>query len=532
MAGNTLMSLLVKLGVDSGPLDKGLASAEKTSIKSMTGIAGGIARGVGTGLAVVAGLATAAAGIAVTAGTMLVKSSLAAASESEQAFANLNATLISTKYAAGMSAEELTKMATALQSVTRFDDEAIMGGQAMLLTFTKIGKKVFPDATEAMLNMAEKFGGIDAASVQLGKALNDPILGVTALRRVGVMLSAEQEKQIKKFMKMGDIVSAQKIILGELTTEFGGLAKAMGATASGKMAQIKNAWGDVLETIGGMMGPLVTKVLGGVAVMVQNLAVSFGPGGSMRAVFSSLIAFVTPLVDAFVGFVQSIDFNAIGNGIMLFLINMRKGIKEGAVYWQNVLLPAVMVATNWIKTNVGPVLTELARLLGTVLYTATKTLTDIWNNQLSPFLIWAAPYIKDVFSWAVAKLANDFRNVAIAIGWVKAQLSGLTIPGWLVSILTAGMLNQSISVPGKAAGGSASGLTMVGERGPELVNLPAGSYVNKASDTQRMLGNSGGGQVNFYFQFGDAVTEKRAQELIRMNADSLKRAFAAALEGA
>ena len=33
-------------------------------------------------------------------------------------------------------------------------------------------------------------------------------------------------------------------------------------------------------------------------------------------------------------------------------------------------------------------------------------------------------------------------------------------------------------------------MTLVGERGPELVNLPGGSYVNNASDTASMLGGA------------------------------------------
>src|SRR3989304_2530048 len=127
-------------------------------------------------------------------------SSVKSAMEAENALAEMKAVLLSTGGAAGMTLEELTKMASGLQKVTKFSDEEIMSGQSMLLTFTKIGKETFPLATEAMLNMAEKFGGMEAASIQLGKALNDPIAGVSALRRVGVMLTDEQEQQIKAFM--------------------------------------------------------------------------------------------------------------------------------------------------------------------------------------------------------------------------------------------------------------------------------------------------------------------------------------------
>jgi hypothetical protein len=47
-----------------------------------------------------------------------------------------------------------------------------------------------------------------------------------------------------------------------------------------------------------------------------------------------------------------------------------------------------------------------------------------------------------------------------------------------------------------AAGGFHSGLTWVGEKGPELVNLPAGSYVNTAAKSRGMAGRAGGVVVN------------------------------------
>ena len=175
-----------------------------------------------TGLGIyMAGVAAAGAAV-VGFGAFLVDSTKKAM-EAEKVQAELNAVLKSTKGAAGMSASEISNMADALSKVTPFEDEAIMKGQSMLLTFTNIGKNVFPMATEAMLNLAQKFGSMDSASTQLGKALQDPVNGVTALRRVGVMLTDQQEKQVKEFVKQGKIADAQKVILGELATALPGL---------------------------------------------------------------------------------------------------------------------------------------------------------------------------------------------------------------------------------------------------------------------------------------------------------------------
>lgn len=181
--------------------------------------------------------------------------------ESQDAIANLEATLRSMGNVTGLSSQQLQDMAGALQEVTRFSDETIINGQAMLLTFGNIGGDIFPQATEAMLDLAAKFGSVDQASVMLGKALNDPIAGVTALRRVGVQLSDEQEKSIKLFMEQGDIMSAQGIILTELERQVGGLAEAYGQTFAGQLEIFKNKIGEVKEGIGNSLLPLLSQMM-------------------------------------------------------------------------------------------------------------------------------------------------------------------------------------------------------------------------------------------------------------------------------
>lgn len=181
---------------------------------------------------------------------LFAKSAVNSSNQSEEALANLRATLESTNRVAGITEEKALEMAAAFQKTTKFSDETVLNGESMLLTFTKIGKDVFPMAVEAMLNMGAKFGSVDNAAIQLGKALQDPIQGVTALRRVGVKLSETQEAQIKHFMAVNDIASAQKIILQELQTEFGGLAIEMGKTDSGKIDKLINAFDDLKELFG------------------------------------------------------------------------------------------------------------------------------------------------------------------------------------------------------------------------------------------------------------------------------------------
>ena len=91
---------------------------------------------------------------------------------------------------------------------------------------------------------------VKSSAIQLGKALQDPILGVTALRRVGVNFSDAQQDVIKNLVETNQLGKAQALILKELQTEFGGSARAAGQTFSGQLTILQNTFGDLMEVVG------------------------------------------------------------------------------------------------------------------------------------------------------------------------------------------------------------------------------------------------------------------------------------------
>lgn len=218
------------------------------------------------------------------------KESLDLYRESAKAEAQVAAAIASTGGAAGQSVSGLKAHASALQDITNFDDEAVLGAQAMLLTFTNIGRDVFPEATEATLDLATAMGtDSKGAALQLGKALNDPIAGVNALRRSGVQFSDDQQKAIKALVETGQIAKAQAIILAEVNKEFGGSAEAA-RKADGGFTALGNAFGNLQEQIGGAIADLntalgVTEALAGafkgIEESIQQARVSRG-GGSVQ----------------------------------------------------------------------------------------------------------------------------------------------------------------------------------------------------------------------------------------------------------
>jgi len=203
-------------------------------------------------------------GAAFAATTGIVVGAIKAFDESQKTVNQLNAVLASTKGIAGVTADEVLKLGAALQQQSTFSDEAVVGAQNLLLTFTNIGKNIFPEATQTVLNMSTALGqDLKSSSIQLGKALQDPILGVTALRRVGVAFNEQQQEQIKTMVESGHLLDAQKLILKELATEFGGSALAQSKTFGGQMTILKNNVNDLTETLGMGLVETLSKLTGG-----------------------------------------------------------------------------------------------------------------------------------------------------------------------------------------------------------------------------------------------------------------------------
>ena len=191
------------------------------------------------------------------------KGLVADAEEARKVAAQTKAVLKSTGGVANVSAGDIDKLTAAISRKTAVDDEAIAEGSNLLLTFTNIrnevgeGNDVFNQANETLVDMAAALGtDVKSGAVQLGKALNDPVKGISALSRVGVTFTEQQKEQIKAMADAGDMAGAQRIILAELNKEFGGSAAAQ-ATASDRLQVV---WGNLREELGEKLLPIVDRV--------------------------------------------------------------------------------------------------------------------------------------------------------------------------------------------------------------------------------------------------------------------------------
>jgi len=213
------------------------------------------------------------------------------ASEAQKANSNLETTIKSTGGAAGITAKQAEDMALGFSKVSLQGGNAIKSGEAMLLTFTNIGKDVFPMATQAMLDLSQKMGTDPTqAAMQLGKALNDPIKGVGALSRVGVTFSASQKEVIASLVKTGDVAGAQKIILGELNNEFGGQALAATKTYDGQIQMMTKSLGGIKTSIGTAVLPYLQMMVEGIQKVINPIADFIKTNSKLAAVILSLTA--------------------------------------------------------------------------------------------------------------------------------------------------------------------------------------------------------------------------------------------------
>lgn len=397
------------------------------TLSKFGGVLGGVGKlgAVAAAGVAVAGAATAAFGVA----------SVNAYMESEDAAAQLGAVLKSTGGIAGVTAQQANDLAASFQKTTKFSDEAILSGENLLLTFTAIGKDIFPQATQTMLDMSQALGqDTKSSAIQLGKALQDPILGVTALRRVGVNFSEDQQKVIKNLVETGKKAEAQKLILKELQTEFGGSAEAAGDTFGGALVRLQNTFGDLMETIGGSIAESLDPFIGTLMDFVENNG-------------DEIQAFIFKLMDGFQALARVMfDFGVAAWPILVQVFNFLRDVGVAAVIalkqaW-DFLKPSIDALWNTIQTQLWPSIVRLYEamkpllpILGVALVAAlwlvinalniVAKVATVWLNILSTVYNFIfntlAPGIGNAFTWIVDKLVwlkdNFWESIGFIIGF-------------------------------------------------------------------------------------------------------------------
>lgn len=485
------------------------------------------------------------------------KSMIDGAAASQQKLAQMDAVLKSTGGAAGMTKDELIKLADAQGKLTTFSKGANIESENLLLTFTGIGKKVFPDALKTVNDMSQALGqDTKSSAIQLGKALNDPIKGITALSRVGVNFTEQQKEQIKALQEAGKTEEAQKIILQELQKEFGGSAEAAGKTFTGQMTILKNQISGTASQLGGVLIPyltdfitkinnhmpeikqVITNAINAVAPIIKGLGdtlkfvmdnsdwlipvlagvVSGIAAFKVISVVSTLLTTLTSIiggVSAAGGILNAVmAANPIGIvciaigaliaiGIILynkstifrnFVNNMWTGIKD---LFTHVLVPYFMGLVG--------IFTGIFGSIGNSISSVFKNIKNIFSNIID--------FVKNVFTgnWKGAwqNIINIFSNYIQAVGTIwkaplNAMIAGINgflggiskikIPDWVPGLGGKGFSIPKIPMLARGTDYWQGGLAMINESniGGEIVDLPKGSRVIPHDVSMSMAKNGGG----------------------------------------
>jgi len=445
MAGAETAKMVASLDLKDN-LSKGLQTAGKNidGFSRKLASSRAVAVGLGVGLERIAEKGISALGNAIGDG-------IQGALTLEKATNATQAVIESTGHAAGVSAAQVRDLANALEDMSGADDKTIQQGENLLLTFTKIGSKTFPDAAKAMVNMAIALNkgdaataDFDGAAIQLGKALQDPVKGITALRKAGVSFTKDQQKQINALVKAGKTTDAQRIILAELEKEFGKAGKAANQGFAGDL----NRYNDSIEDAEIAIAQGLIPALGEVA---RELTTVFRD----PAVMSSLRDFGKNIgegIKGAVAFAKSIPWDKVGQGLS--------------------------IAAEAAKTVVGAF------------------------TSLQPWVQAAV-----ISGWGLNKITGGavtsvITGLAGNIGKTLLQSLGLmTISA--ATVVVNGPVAGAGGVPGAAAGAAGLGLgaTLIGAAGAaiiggliaEAVARPLGDLIQPglgtAADTGTMLGN-------------------------------------------
>jgi hypothetical protein len=199
--------------------------------------------------------------------------------------------------------KRLIKLAEAQGVELGISNLTIKATQAKLLTFKELAKTAdivggtFDRANAAALDLAAAgFGSAESNAVQLGKALNDPIKGITALTKSGVTFTEEEKTKIKTLVESNKTLEAQQLILAAIEKQVGGTAKAT-ADDSKKMSE---AFAQVQQSLGSALLPAlqtVTPLLLGFANWAKNnprlfVTVGVAIAGIATAVLAARGAFI------------------------------------------------------------------------------------------------------------------------------------------------------------------------------------------------------------------------------------------------
>lgn len=457
-------------------------------------------------------------------------------------------------------AKRLIDVANAQAIATGVDQNAIKGTQAKLLTFKEIAATAgevggaFDRATTAAIDLAAAgFGDAESNAIQLGKALNDPIKGITALTRSGVTFTEAEKQQIETLVNSGKTLEAQNLILGAIETQVGGTAE---ATVNGS-DQMKVAFSQLKESVGAELAPAFTELTTALLPVISDLGPILGDVfKSLAPVFLTLVGILPTLATLIekLAPVVSLLFEAFAEIIdaaLPFFIELIEALLPiidelippiiDIVKAFLPLIPAlldIVLALLPLVEMLLPVLIDLLKFVIPIVVFVAEVLAGVLGFAIEVLvgafegLVAFLPLVADAFGSVFKGIANfviGYINFIIGAfeGMVNFVIMGInlmvdalnklkfTVPDW-VPIIGGQTFGFNLSrvasialgrIPELAEGGYVDQPTtaLIGEAGPEVV-MP----LNKFEDMMGLNQGSSARTINYYAAENKSVDSEQA----------------------
>jgi hypothetical protein len=268
----------------------------------------------------------------------------------------------------GQVTDRLIKLAEATARSTGVDQNSIKATQAKLLTFKELAATAdqvggeFDRATKAAIDLAAAgFGEAESNAVQLGKALNDPIKGITALTRSGVTFTQAEQERIKALVKSNKVGEAQQMILGAIETQVGGTAEAT-ANATDRMRVM---FGQLQERIGLKLLPVFNRLAAFVMDRLYPAVDRFAriAMGRLKEIFQSIRPFLERVGDIIDKYVRPVI-----EKIIDFMKNNEDAVKAFFLALAGLaviaMLAGLLSALGALLTPIGLIVAAIALLVG------------------------------------------------------------------------------------------------------------------------------------------------------------------------
>ena len=326
------------------------AQRELNQMAKSAGIATKGAGDVGNGFKSMAGkLAIGALAIGgVAAGfTSLIR----AAEESARVQATTEQIIKSTGGAAKVTADQVSELSRRLSEQMGVDDELIQKSTNLLLTFKNVKNEgeglsaILDRATIAAQDLAAAgFGDAESAAKMLGKALNDPTKGLTALSRAGVTFTQGQKDQVAALIASNNMFEAQNLIMAEVESQVGGVATAT-ATATGRLSVMM---GNMQEDLGAALLPFLSALADGLGPALKDLTPAFQTAaGAIGELLAGAIRIVLPLITGVVTVIANLTAALLNNRVVVI------GATAVLAAWTVGLIAAKVAAIQKGIANVG-----------------------------------------------------------------------------------------------------------------------------------------------------------------------------------